>query len=424
MNFSSYGHLNIDSFYYTIESGALVWVDKNVTEVQNRCEYDFSSDAKEFIFEVDKIFLPNINAIKYRVFENCKFLKEVCLPDVYEIGYKVFSNCELLEKVILPETLTYVSNNAFENCGSLKNIIFGKKLTDIFGEAFLNCKSLEEIDFPSSLETIYKDAFYGYNSLKKMIFHYECYQKLLEFLTKNKYKLRDIDSMIFRNTLPNFDFFPVIGGIDMHFKQVRSQGTHGLFFVGPKLTFFQRQRLKRKIGSLYDCLVFVNDEKEFVVDKVEEMQEEDNQNLEKVSYDDDIQKVLDEIYQLCDMLPDSSKRIILDEVDQLLDDYSKDINELNPQYGREWSMTFTKNISLLKPTLLSKLEIIVLNLSSEKKLIELLSTLSGHKKLLDSNIDRLPKDNVSIENKIKTILYLSKNLNDERKEDVTRKLNE
>ena len=66
----------------------------------------------------------------------------------------------------------------------------------------------------------------------------------------------------------------------------------------------------------------------------------------------------------------------------------------------------------------------MLNLSSEQKMLDLLSRLNQFKQMLKLNVNELSEDNILIENKIKNILYLSECLDDKRKKEMREELNQ
>ena len=97
-------------------------------------------------------------------------------------------------------------------------------------------------------------------------------------------------------------------------------------------------------------------------------------NNEIVFVDDEINNIVDKIVEIIANLPD--KNIILDKVNNLLDQYLQDRKILEPKYDDIDTISLsisTIDYRTLKPTLLAKLETILLSLSSKKKLIEFLS---------------------------------------------------
>lgn len=148
-------------------------------------------------------------------------------------------------------------------------------------------------------------------------------------------------------------------------------------------------------------------------------------NNEIVFVDDEINNIVDKIVEIIANLPD--KNIILDKVNNLLDQYLQDRKILEPKYDDIDTISLsisTIDYRTLKPTLLAKLETILLSLSSKKKLIEFLSELNKYKrKINNDNSNELIEKELSTLDIIKNILYISRILDISRRNKYLKRLN-
>ena len=148
-------------------------------------------------------------------------------------------------------------------------------------------------------------------------------------------------------------------------------------------------------------------------------------NNEIVFVDDEINNIVDKIVEIIANLPD--KNIILDKVNNLLDQYLQDRKILEPKYDDIDTISLsisTIDYRTLKPTLLAKLETILLGLSSKKKLIEFLSELNKYKREINNdNSNELIEKELSTLDIIKNILYISRILDISRRNKYLKRLN-
>ncbi|MEE3342705.1 MAG: hypothetical protein VZS44_01285 [Bacilli bacterium] len=140
-------------------------------------------------------------------------------------------------------------------------------------------------------------------------------------------------------------------------------------------------------------------------------------------YSNDIEELLDKIYDICNNLPDNTKKSIMDEVNSLLDQYDNDLKEAKPKYGNIYELDIDKkDIAYLKTSLLSNLELIILNLKNEDKTIKLLEKLSKYKRLLSQNGTILVNDDNSTEAKINNIIFILNEMSNSKKETFEKSL--
>ena len=333
--------------------------------------------------------------IEEGAFSGCCDLKEVKLPDgLKSIEKYTFEGCSSLRKVYIPDSVARIKSGAFD-CRSLSNIIIPNGVLCIDAYA-IGCGSLEKIIIPSSVTSIGRQDFasvietrYGdheFSSLKKIIINYDSYQNLIS----------------------------LIGDSKEFFEHIPSKCQ--LSFAGPKLFFFQKMKLQFLLKE--QSVTFL--EGQVPNENPKNFEERDVSKL-----DEDIQKIINEINNLCSSLSDENKKIINDSINKLIDEYEKNKKQLKPEFGKKETVLSldNHNIAMLKPQLLSDLEMIKLNLSREDKLIQLLSELDSYKKILNKDVDELSIEHASIESMIQNIIYFCKYVGITKKDEYINQLN-
>ena len=174
-----------------------------------------------------------------------------------------------------------------------------------------------------------------------------------------------------------------------------------LILKGNKLTKEEKEQIKEIIGE---------DNYPYISYDEEKTKTQDN------TKDKEIKEKVDEIIKICDKLDNANKEIILDKVNKLIKEYEKDLASLEPKFGEETPFgTYKKNIATLKPNLLANLDSIKLKLSREQNLIKKISDISKYKEYLNMDITELGKDEYTLDNLIKNIVYYSQFLTDDKK---------
>ena len=365
-----------------------------------------------------KINLPDsLQSIDYAAFNNCESLEEINIPDsvtnicghhfyymadyygaCFEYCFKLkqvklsnnieiiprncFNHCKSLEKVILPSKLKIIESEAFRKCTSLKNIVIPNGVQEIHIDAFSECESLKKLVIPSSVTKIDRLAFTNCTNLKNITLNYESLETLADFIIKNE------------------DFFETNPHVSVT-------------FAGPKLGFKEKARI---ILYLKRSIEFKEGQVPIIIPEYTP--------ITTTNLDEDIKKIIDEINEICSKLPEKNKEEITKQVTELLDEYNSNKEKFKPKFDLEENISLNiGTISLLKPRLLSSLNMIKLNLASEKKLIKFLSDLEKYKKLLTEDINEL-SNNDSIEEKIKNIVYYTKFIDKDKRIEYLTKLKE
>lgn len=323
---------------------------------------EISAEAFVCCYKLRKIVLSNtLKEIESSTFRSCFSLKEITIPDsVKKIGSSTFYNCQSLEEITIPEGVEKIGFETFRGCYKLKKIKLHSGLKIIDDNAFEDCTSLEEITIPDTIETIGKDVFNQCRRLKKVI--------IVQYETKQSNYIKKI---------------------------------------------YKKLNLKKILGQLTDAeIIFVKEDilktTTSISDRIE---------------DEEIQKLLNQIQEICQNLPESTRQLINNKVNDIIKEYNLQKDALKPKYNQDKTTTLTSGgtISMVKDTTIIKLEGIILGLSREKKLIEFLKNIEKYKQLLDTNVTELSNDD-SIESKIKNIIYYSNFLTLDKKNKIIDKL--
>ncbi|MEE3342713.1 MAG: hypothetical protein VZS44_01325 [Bacilli bacterium] len=225
------------------------------------------------------------------------------------------------------------------------------------------------------------------------------YEKTTKFL--QKYFLKDIlQSVNFKKTINYQNFTELKNIIEDNNRFKVYKGITNIVFCGPKLSFLEEKRISLLIPNGIN-ISFNNDVKEKITEQSKIEKKESNK------YPKEIQDLLDKINDICNNLPDNAKNNVLSNVENILKEYDKDIDSLKPSFSLNETFSLEqKDVRLLKPLLITKLEIIISNLNNEDKTIKYLERLSSFKKLTKKEQLELIKDDNSIDNKINNIVFM------------------
>ena len=145
-----------------------------------------------------------------------------------------------------------------------------------------------------------------------------------------------------------------------------------------------------------------------------------NNNIEdgEDKYDDDIERLLDEIDNICVTLPENIKNSIQSRVKNLCKNYQQSYDELRPSFNDlqgPINLKFDNNVVILKPLFISELRKIMLSLSNIETTIEFLKELNDYKILIQEGADGLNED-IDTKDIINNIIYISRKLGDKSNE--------
>ncbi|MEE3342710.1 MAG: hypothetical protein VZS44_01310 [Bacilli bacterium] len=134
-------------------------------------------------------------------------------------------------------------------------------------------------------------------------------------------------------------------------------------------------------------------------------------------YPKEVQEKINEIIKVCSKLPDDVKSSIMMEVDKLLIEYDKDVEQTKPMFNPKHELIIElKNVKFLQTNLITELDMIIISLTSEEKAIKFLSKLSDYKKLLSTNPKDLIKGDDSLDSKINNIIFMINEISNSKKE--------
>lgn len=274
------------------------------------------------------IFNKKLKRIEWNAFVNLPRLKKIEFPEnLKDIYSDAFRDCTSLEEIILPKNLKYMGSGAFENCTSLKKVIF--KGNPPYGhEAFKGCTSLETIELFGKNDNL---VSLFCPPIKEIIFHQRVNQKNVFIFEHNS----NVERIIFNyNTYS--DLLNILKFLERYseYKEKsyyikRNYGNKTIEFVlkGPVLNLNSNQisRIK-KIFNFNNYNNINQDKISFINTNKENIQEKKYTKIKE------LQKVIDKINSMCNKLPEESKNIILNKVNELIDKYYKEIYNLKPKY--------------------------------------------------------------------------------------------
>ena len=332
----------------------------------------------------------SVKRIGEKVFFSCRNLEEIKLHNgLEEIGSDAFYGCNSLKTIEIPSSVKRIGAKVFFSCENLEEVKLHNGLEEIGGEAFCGCDTLKEIELPSSVKKIGENAFLSCKNLKKVIIKYSDYESLKEFIKVNVDSFTSLCRV--KNSLNNKN-------ID-------------LIFEGSKLTIIQKLSIQHMlVGNSFNISFLENND----VDKEQDYKEQENK-------DNEIEQKINQINKLCSYLPNETRNKVLNKVNNLLSKYENDMEKSKPKFGGQreiLELDSVKDVKTLKPILLANLDAIILDLSSLDSLIKYLETLNGYKGMMDNNIESLKEDDSKLENIISNIIYLSRYLQEERKNEV------
>ncbi len=334
-----------------------------------------------------EISLPKgLLEIRDYAFYDCQELKKIEIPNIVkEIGISCFSGCENLEHIDLPKNLKVISEGLFFRCINLQTVTIPEEVDFINENAFASCISLKSLTIPSTAKI--RCDFSTCTYLEKVIVTYKDFTDLYSFFKKNH--------MLINRTISTHSVLDVLGN---HL----TNRTTALILKGKELS----EEEKNKISKIID-----KDNQEYIIYEEEKTKPQDN------TEDKEIKEKVDEITKICENLDETNRKIIITRINKLLDDYKQNLELLKPKLKEETELKFgKKDITTLKPQLLSDLELIKLSLAREQSLIQKISDISKYKEYLNMDIKKLEKEDSNLENMIKNIVYYCKFLPDDKRE--------
>jgi len=142
----------------------------------------FSDNAFKTATTLTEIVIPyTVTSIGASAFQECSSLHTVTfgrgedntfLPKLNIIRNRAFQDCVSLTSIVIPKTVVSIEDYAFQECNNLTSITFeeGSILNSIGKEALYDCNKLSTIIIPASTRYIADNAFYSCDSLTSIIF--------------------------------------------------------------------------------------------------------------------------------------------------------------------------------------------------------------------------------------------------------------
>lgn len=158
----------------------------------------FRNYRLRFPTTVEKVvFGPNVKAIPWGAFMDCKKLIEINLPESVErIGVEAFSRCTGLTELYMGANVKHIGNRAFEDCARIKKITFSPALESIGSAAFRNCGPIKSITLPKNLKTIGDGAFQECYDIEEVYIDSFDLQQTLADYRDNEYGLSVLSNVL------------------------------------------------------------------------------------------------------------------------------------------------------------------------------------------------------------------------------------
>ena len=239
-----------------------------------------------------------IKTIEKNGFYSCRFLKKINFPNSLEVIEKeAFAGCEKLTCVVLPPNLKTIGAYAFLDCENISEISLPKSLLEIQDSAFRNT-SIKELVLPINLQTMADNSLSDIYSLETVIVPYNNFQELYKFVQNNKEAL--------------YSFY----------KKRKIKIT----FKGPKISI--REKIKLALQLNIDAYKFEECEAK-QQNKKEEFIEE-KPPITSYTGDEEIDIIINNIYNKIKYLPPDVKDKIRENVTKILNEYFLAKEELRP----------------------------------------------------------------------------------------------
>ncbi len=154
-------------------------------------------------------------------------------------------------------------------------------------------------------------------------------------------------------------------------------------------------------------------------DIIEEDTSKMNQNkyneLFEKKYNERINQRLKKIEEICQYLPEESKKIIEEKTNKILEDFKENVEYMKPTMNRKVNLT-TKitDIKMIEPGFLNKLDQMIMLLSPIKELSDREKDVIEYKQLIQKDIKRIELTN-TIKDKISNIIFYSSRLGPQEK---------
>ena len=404
---------------------------------------DITFELKE---EIIKVIIPEgVTIIKEKAFINCQNLEKILLPESIEyiedaafyglkkleyinfpkdikIGSNAFCLCESLKRVVLFNN-TYLEEHAFSYSGIEELIILKNLQNTKIEEFFSKCVNLTTLVIPASLNVFYWFQYFNDND-------FDIKESLLT-LDNNRsitFLCNDIEEL-----MHSLDIFIKAIGITFSDKNPERKlflRHFTLKIQKDNLTSWEEMKInaflwKNKIRNVsFVTMNLLEEELKLNEDSLKEHRKEPFK-IEVEDIDEGNQKLLDEINTLLNNLSNDTKLTILTKMNKAISDYKENIKKEIPTLNLDNNNTFSfynNEIGSAKLTLTIELNNIILTLSRQFKLLELLSKLDNYQKILDMPVDKSVDKEETIEDILTNITYLANQMDENNKKEILDKV--
>ena len=295
--------------------------------------------------------------------------------------------------VVIDEKKRYIDCEEYFKNG-IDNLIIKEGVKEIGRYAFAQ-NNITNLTIPNSITMIYYAAFDG-NPITELTFYFK---GTLLYISDSNF----LDVLTLNVINGNYDFleqfFWYIEICD-NFKKLES-----IILVNDKLTFSEKIKIRKLAMKKRIQISFATNITRFNV--VEE------DSFQKISVDEEVNNLLEEINLLSKGLDEQSNNIIQMKVTKLLDDYKKDLLSLKPNYYEKESVLTLECTSPrdLRNSLIISLNNVIMLLNSRKKTLNLSSKIVQYYEFImyDKNIEVEEDNNFNKISRIKNISKLFDN---------------
>ncbi len=277
-----------------------------------------------------------------------------------------------IENLILEEGILYIGRGAFRR-NNIKKLYLPKSIKKIDAGAF-HLNPLTEVIFYNNGAEFCSFCFGG--NIKKITI-IDCDYKFLFILfkrvTSGQYK---------------FDHFLGIKEINI---------------VNDKLNLIEKLKIKY-ISSKYSK-ININ-----VLQNIN-LDEFINHETNTENIDNEVNELLSKIYSMIELLDNKSKQVIIDKIESLINEYQTKLEKSKPQFNMDNNSSLTiedTSPKALRNNLIFSLEMIIQNLNTKGKIINLSEKINQYQQFLLGKEINIENDETFL--KIKDIINLSKSI--------------
>lgn len=273
-----------------------------------------------------------------------------------------------IENLILEEGLLYIEYGAFEG------------------------NNIKKLYLPKSVKKVNSRAF-DFNPLTEVIFYNNGAEFCSFCFSLNVKKITIIDCDY--KYLYNF-IMQKIGYYNwLHIKEIN--------IVNDKLNFIEKLKIKY-FASIYPNIK-INILQNINLDDFIK-QETSIENI-----DNEVNELLSKVYSMIELLDNKSKQVIIDKIESLINEYQTKLEKSKPQFNMDNNSSLTiedTSPKALRNNLIFSLEMIIQNLNTKGKIINLSEKINQYQQFLLGKEINIENDETFL--KIKDIINLSKSI--------------